>query len=178
MARIIYKDGYSNINQLKCIEGVEIDLLNGQKALIYPKYEKCKLLQKDESGGYGGYCFMSEIEALKAQPCDARDNTFSLYELGSPAARHVCYFTSDKHGSFYLPTLLAAMEICDQCTQIDELAKSIKGADLLFTSYNSVWSSCRCTNDLAWYYNNYGGFISSYYFYNENLAVPCVLYNC
>lgn len=38
MARIIYKEGCEGQNRLESIEGIEIDLLNGQKALIYPKY--------------------------------------------------------------------------------------------------------------------------------------------
>lgn len=38
MARIIYKEGSEGQNTLESIEGIEIDLLNGQKALIYPKY--------------------------------------------------------------------------------------------------------------------------------------------
>ena len=44
MARIIYKEGLEGQNSLKCIEGIEIDLLNGQKALIYPKYSNEELL--------------------------------------------------------------------------------------------------------------------------------------
>lgn len=40
MARIIYKDGCEARKRLECIEGIEIDLLNGQKALIYPKYSE------------------------------------------------------------------------------------------------------------------------------------------
>lgn len=32
MARIIYKEGLEDQNRLECVEGVEIDLLNGQKA--------------------------------------------------------------------------------------------------------------------------------------------------
>lgn len=38
MARIIYKEGCEGQNTLESIEGIEIELLNGQKALIYPKY--------------------------------------------------------------------------------------------------------------------------------------------
>ena len=44
MARIIYKNGCEGQNRLECIEGIEIDLLNGQKALIYPKYSNEELL--------------------------------------------------------------------------------------------------------------------------------------
>ena len=38
MAKIIYREGMEGQNKLSCIEGIEIELLNGQKALIYPKY--------------------------------------------------------------------------------------------------------------------------------------------
>lgn len=44
MARIIYKEGLEDQNRLECVEGVEIDLLNGQKALIYPRYSNEELL--------------------------------------------------------------------------------------------------------------------------------------
>lgn len=52
MARIIYKNGCEGQNRLECIEGIEIDLLNGQKALIYPKYSNEELL--DPRIGIGG----------------------------------------------------------------------------------------------------------------------------
>lgn len=44
MARIIYKDGCDGQNRLECIEGIEIDLLNWQRALIYPRYSNEELL--------------------------------------------------------------------------------------------------------------------------------------
>ena len=178
MARIIYKDGCEGQNRLECIEGIEIDLLNGQKALIYPKYEQCELLPRGKEDEYDGWCFTSEIEALKAQSCEAHDDTLSLYELGSPAAKHVHQFTSDKHGSFYLPTLLAAMEICDQRAEIDELAKTIEGADLLLKSCSYVWSSCRCFTGSAWFCYGCRGFAYYGNFCSRVLAVPSVLYNC
>ena len=40
MARIVYKKGLEGANTLKSIDGIEIDMLNGQKALIYPKYSE------------------------------------------------------------------------------------------------------------------------------------------
>ena len=45
MAKIIYKEGCEGQNKLSCIEGIEIGLLNGQKALIFPKYSKEYLMQ-------------------------------------------------------------------------------------------------------------------------------------
>ena len=50
MARIIYKNGCEGQNRLECIEGIEIDLLNGQKALIYPKYSNEELLDPKDRG--------------------------------------------------------------------------------------------------------------------------------
>ena len=40
MAKIIYKEGFEGQNELECIE---IELLNDQKALVYPKYYKHSL---------------------------------------------------------------------------------------------------------------------------------------
>lgn len=48
MARIIYKKGLEGKNRLECIEGIEIELLNGQKALIYPKYAERALLESEK----------------------------------------------------------------------------------------------------------------------------------
>lgn len=48
MARIIYKNGCENKNRLECIEGLEIDLLNGQKALIYPKYSEEAFMESSD----------------------------------------------------------------------------------------------------------------------------------
>ena len=179
MARIIYKDGCEGQNRLECIEGIEINLFNGQKALIYPKYKNCELLPLGgEEIDWDTCSFDSEIEALKMHPGEAYDYTLDFLELGSPAAKHVHQFTSDKHGSFYLPTLLAAKEICDQSVDIDNLAKTIEDADLLLESCSRVWSSCRYGTSDAWY--SYGGYGFSSYgdFCNRYLAVPSVLYNC
>lgn len=49
MAKIIYKEGHEDQNRLESIEGIEIELLNRQKALIYPKYsEKVMLTGSDK----------------------------------------------------------------------------------------------------------------------------------
>lgn len=44
MARIIYKEGCDGQRDIASIEGIEIELLNGQKVLIYPKYSEYQLL--------------------------------------------------------------------------------------------------------------------------------------
>ena len=48
MAEIIYMEGMDGQNNLSSIEGIEIDLLNGQKALIFPKYSVEPLLREDQ----------------------------------------------------------------------------------------------------------------------------------
>lgn len=105
MARIIYKDGCEDQNRLESIEGIEIDLLNGQKALIYPRYSDKVLLNPKDRDRW--LCDgVSETAALRLR--DNRAATAALLEAGSPAAEFVSKFTSERFGRFGLPTLLAA----------------------------------------------------------------------
>lgn len=110
MARIVYKERCEGRNSIECIEGIEIDLLNGQKALIYPKYAKEEMLPADKIASWDAKG-ISEIEALKKM--DNLWATGALLRCGSPAAEYVSNFHSDKYSIFALPTLLAAMEIQD-----------------------------------------------------------------
>lgn len=140
MAQIIYKEGRKGYKDLKDIEGIEINLLNGQKALIYPRYEEKALLLSNQYCGVDMET-ISDIEALKRD-----DNcwpTEKLLECGSPAAKYTRRFHSDKYGAFGLPTLLAAMEIKDQESDIDALAMTIRRADLLMNFHPALWSCCR-----------------------------------
>lgn len=105
MARIIYKNGCDGRRRLECIEGIEIDLLNGQKALIYPKYSNEVLLDQ-EDGHRWHDATTSETAALRLRNNQAA--TAALLEAGSQAARFVTKFTSERFGRFGLPTLLAA----------------------------------------------------------------------
>ena len=66
MAKIIYKKGIEEQNNLSSIEGIEIDLLNGQKALIYPKYGLRKMLTSEQVYKWDALN-EQEIEALKLQ---------------------------------------------------------------------------------------------------------------
>gem|GEM_PF-2194402 len=191
MAKIIYKEGCDGQNRLESIEGIEIKMLNGQKALIYPKYAEKEMLKKgDESK-----CdvnFVSEIEALKKK--DSNWATGALLRCGSPAAEFVSNFHSDRHGIFGLPTLLAAMEIQDQKKDIDALAETIKGADILRDFTSGVWSCSRCNSVGGWFAYGYGGFFGPHqffgrepfgppnggfaginYLYGRNLCVPTIL---
>lgn len=152
MARIIYKEGLEGQNRLECVEGIEIDLLNGQKALIYPKYSDEALLDlKDRDRWHDAE--ISEAAALRLR--DNQAATAALLEAGSPAARFITKFTSERFGRFGLPTLLAALEITDQKSAIDELARGIDGADLLEDFSFSVWSCSRYSQDYGWI--AYGG---------------------
>ena len=64
MARIVYKEGFDGQNRLECIWGIEINLLNGQKALIYPKYSK-KIIHTERSLSFWSAKISNEIKALK-----------------------------------------------------------------------------------------------------------------
>lgn len=173
MARIIYKNGHEGENRLESIKGIEIGLLNGQRALIYPKYAERVLLEREKIKSYEQEPD-TEISALKKT--DNLGATGRLDACGSPAVEFVAQFRSDKHGIFALPTLLAAMEIQDQKKDIDALAETIEGADLLrdFTSY--VWSCSRYNEDYGWIANGYNGFSSYSNLCNSFLAVPTILY--
>lgn len=172
MARIIYKYGCDGQRRLGSIEGIEIDLLNGQKALIYPKYSTEVLLAiKDWDRWLDAG--ISETAALRLR--DNQAATAALLEAGSPAARFVTKFTSERFGRFGLPTLLAAMEITEQEGEIDKLAREIDGADLLEDFSPSVWSCSRCGGSYGWFSNGYYGFANNSSLYAPYLAVPLVL---
>ena len=173
MARIIYKNGCEGQNRLACIEGIEIDLFNGQKALIYPKYAEKPLLDYGKISKWKAK-YLTEIEALK--DTDARGNTAELHALGSPAAEFVSQFSSDTHGVFALPSLVSAMELQAQKKEIDALAETIEGADLLSDSNSGVWSCSRCNAYNGWYAGGYNGCAGSGYLCISGLAVPLVLY--
>lgn len=173
MARIIYKEGYEGQNRLECIEGIEIELLNGQKALIYPKYAQLPLLTEKNIEAWDAKS-ASEIEALKKD--ENLRATGVLLKRGSPAAEFVSNFHSDKHSIFGLPTLLAAMEIQDQKSDIDELAENINGADLLRDTNDYVWSCSRFNRAYGWFANGYYGNLYGCDVWCSLLVVPVILY--
>lgn len=173
MARIIYKKGLEGQNRLECIEGIEIELLNGQNAIIYPKYAQLPLLTEKNIESWDATS-VSEIEALKKYK-----NLWAtgvLLKCGSPAAEFVSNFHSDKHSIFGLPTLLAAMEIQDQKSDIDELAETIEGADLLRDFTSGVWSCSRYGWYTGWAASVGNGFAYGYHLYGSGLVVPVILY--
>lgn len=173
MAKIIYKKGCEGQNKLSCIEGIEISLLNGQKALIYPKYDEREILISEQISKWDAAC-MNEIEALKVT--DTFSETSVLFSLGSPASKWVRQFASFDYGHRNLPSLLAALEIQHQKAEIDALAETIEGADLLRDFTSDVWSCSRCGSNGGWCASGGGGYANNYYLGSSGLAVPLVLY--
>lgn len=172
MARIIYKNGCESQNRLESIEGIEIDLLNGQKALIYPRYSDKVLLNPKDRDRW--LCDgVSETAALRLR--DNQAATAALLEAGSPAAMFVTKFTSERFGRFGLPTLLAALEITEQKSAIDELARGIDGADILEDFYSSVWGCSRCEPGFGWIAYGGSGSANGYYLDGRGVAVPLIL---
>ena len=173
MAKIIYKKGMEEHNNLSCIEGIEFDLLNGNKALIYPKYAERKMLTSSQISKWEA-ANETEIEALKVK--DTKDRTDELLKIGSPAAEWVSQFWSDKHGRFNLPSLLAAMETQDRKKEIDTLAETIEGADLLRDFISNSWSCSHHTTEYCWFAAGDKGFAYGFYLGHSCLVVPTILY--
>ena len=173
MARIIYKKGLEGQNRLECIEGIEIELLNGQNAVVYPKYSEEVMLEEEEVQYYDEE-YITEIAALKET--ESHRVTGKLFGCGSPAAKYVAQFHSDKYGIFALPTLLAAMEIQYQKSDIDELAEIIEGADLLRDFTSKVWSCSRYGENRGWVAYGKYGFAGNGNLCYSNLVVPVILY--
>ncbi len=171
MAKIIYKEGCEGRNRLESIEGIEIEMLNGQKALIYPKYAEHEMFKDGEERKWDAMS-VTEIKALKKM--DNNWPTGVLLKCGSPAGEYVSNFRSDRHGIFGLPTLLAAMEIQDQKKDIDALAETIKGADLLrhFSSY--VWSCSRASKHDGWFASGESGYATYCNLFCHLLCVPAL----
>ena len=173
MAKIVYKEGYEGQNKLSCIEGIEIDLFNGQKALIYPKYALKKMLTPEKIYKWDA-AIEEEVEALKVT--DTSFATQRLLDFGSPAAEWTSQFCSDERGRFNLPSLLAAMEIRHQAKEIDALANTIEGTDLLKNYFPSILSCSRCSKESCWYIFGRGGYTDGSDLDHSNLAVPTILY--
>lgn len=173
MAKIIYKEGCEGQNKLSCIEGIEIGLLNGQKALIFPKYSKEYLMQSDQIDKWNARA-LSEIEALKVE--DTVSETAALFLLDSPAANWVFLLVTKDGRQFSLPSLLAAMEIQHQKEEIDALAETIEGADLMRDFTSGVWSCSRSGTSIGWVAGGNSGFAYSSGLGSARLAVPTILY--
>ena len=174
MAKIIYKEGCEGQNVLSCIEGIEIELLNGQKALIYPKYAERQMLTREQISKWSAKD-ETEIEALKVT--DTTLATQQLFALDSPAALWVAQFHDpDKCRIFCLPSLLAAMELQHQKAEIDALAETIEGADFLRNFTSGVWSCSRCNAGRCWCAGGSFGCAYGSYLGYSCLVIPTILY--
>lgn len=173
MAKVIYKEGQEGQNRLDCIEGIEIELLNGQKALIYPKYAERALLENEKISEWRA-TKKTEIEALKVENCASA--TDELLALDSSAAKFVRQFKSDVYGQFNIPTLLAALEITHQLEEINELAETIEGADLLEEGVD-VSSCSRCSRGSWWIASGGSGFAAYYGLSGSYVFVPTIVYD-
>lgn len=171
MARIIYKEECEGQNTLESIEGIEIELLNGQKALIYPKYSERRILLEEQ------ICYWGEKDATEIESLKREDNvqvTEALLACGSPAAKYVSNFRSNKYGTFNLPSLLAAMEINHQKKDINKLAMTIKGA-MQLEKYSFIWSCFRCYPSQGWIVTDCN-FAQGYPLTFSDWCVPTILY--
>lgn len=172
MARIVYKKGFEGQNKLECIEGIEIGMSNGQYALIYPKYEDLPLLYNRSINEWKAKT-MTQIEALNAE--DNVSATDELLSFDSSAAKFVRQFKSDVYGHFNLPTLLAAMEIIYQREDINVLAETIEGAELL-EEFIHVSSCFRCGLGSRWIANSFSRFADVDVLHNSYACVPTITY--
>ena len=172
MARIIYKKGFEDQNKIECIEGIEIDMMNGQCALIYPKYADLPILYFKQYDDWKAKS-MKKIEAMKEE--DSKKVTDDLLALDSPAAKFVRQFRNDVFGYFSIPTLFTAMEIAYQMEDIDAIAKTIEGADTL-KKYAVVSSCSRYTRYCRWIVNGYTLSISNSGLSESITCVPTIVY--
>ncbi len=173
MAEIIYKEGCEGQNKLSCIEGIEIDLLNGQKALIYPKYAERKILESGKISKWDA-AYETEVEALKV--VETALMTECLYGIDSPAAEWVTQCKYGRYRNFSLPSLLAALELQHQKKKIDAIAETIVGADLLRNYTSAIVSCSRSGAYGCWCANGASG--GAYYCRLDDscLVVPTILY--
>ena len=171
MAEIIYKKGYDGHKPvtLSDIEGISLELLNGETIVVFPKYKDANFLDNEKLPRYTRKGFR-EIDALHLTSTDATILTDELLALESPAAKHV-----REQGAYDLPTLLAAGEIMRQRKEIDKLARTIEGADLFDNCGSGIWTCCRYSAGLAWYAGGNHSFFDVNGMFVSYLAVPVAL---
>lgn len=171
MAEIVYKEGFEGQNNLECIEGIEIGLGNGRKALIFPKYTKHVILNKNfDLEDWDS----EEMTTKQAIASDGGADNEELYRISSPAAMYVSHFVTNKWGLRDLPDLRLAVEIQKQRMKIDKLAEKIGGADLLSENRGGIWSCAREFGDSC-YIAQIDGTVATDIICNEHVCVPCVL---
>lgn len=172
MAKIIYKEGREGGKSIGDIEGVAVGLLNGRTALVYPRYSERRLLDYENIEKWNAGK-VTEVEALRLT--DSEPDTTGLLEAGSPAARFVRRFVSERFGAFQLPPLLAALEVASRREEIDEAVKDLEGVVDMLGDYDSdVWSCSRCVAGSGWCAGGVGFAAVNYLNYSV-LAVPLLL---
>lgn len=174
-AKIVYRKGFEGQNTLDAIEGIEISLNDGHKALVYPKYARCQMIRDNFDFEDWDAVEMTKKEALSSSGDKENDE---LYRINSPAAKYVSQFSTFSFGMRDIPTLAVAKAIVNQMTAIDAQARKIDGADLLEKNLmygcERMWSCARANDRSCYIVNPYG------YIYTDNvnsmgLCVPCVL---
>ena len=168
-ARIIYKEGREGENVLDAIVGIAVPMLDGREVIVYPKYKECQLLEGKDAEKWKDKP-VTEFEALRSTR-DIREITDSLVKAGSPAAKFV-----RAQGDYSLPGLREAEAVVNFRKDIDKLASSIEGADLIDRPFLYIWSGFRGGAFYAWNVNGGGGYFSLGYFNNGSTAVPVSLF--
>ena len=168
-ARIIYKEGREGENVLDAVVGIAVPMLDGREVIVYPKYKECQLL-KDKDVEKWKDKPVTEFEALRSTR-DIREITDSLIKAGSPAAKFV-----RAQGDYSLPGLREAEAVFTFRKDIDKLASSIEGADLIDRPFLYIWSGFRVGPNTAWFSSGGFGCFGGYLFYGGFLAVPVSLF--
>lgn len=147
------------------IEGIAVPLPDGRQFKLMPKYKYCALLNEDKISELKNKRY-NEAQAIFNN--DNKAETDEYLRLDSPAAKHVREFGYD------LPSFTMAAAIVKFIDEINAVAETIEGADIIDED-SVVWTSCRCNTNLAWFfYGNIGGAYSNYFYYGY-LAVPVAL---
>lgn len=174
-AKIVYRKGFEGQNTLDAIEGIEISLNDGHKALVYPKYARCQMIRDNFDFEDWNAVEMTKKEALSSSGDKENDE---LYRINSPAAKYVSQFSTFSFGMRDIPTLAVAKAIVNQMMAIDAQARKIEGADLLEKNLmygcERMWS-CARANDRSCYIVNPYGYIYTDSVNSMGLCVPCVL---
>ena len=147
------------------IEGIAVPLPDGQQFKLMPKYKICALLNENRIAELKNKRY-NEAQAIFNN--DNKAETDEYLRLDSPAAKHVREFGYD------LPSFTMAAAIVKFIDEINAVADTIEGADIIDED-SHVWTSCRYRTNSAWFFSGYYGNAYNNNFYNGFLAVPVAL---
>lgn len=160
------------ICEIDNIDGIIIPVLDGREFMLYPKYERRKMLEEESIKEWKAKD-MTEIESMYAK-CDGKKETDELLSIDSPAAAFVRSVAA--HREFNLPgDVLVVIAVIRYTDEINAIAEHIEGADKLNKNSN-VWSCSRSGSSFGWFAFGGGGYAYGNYLYYSYLAVPLVLY--